>query len=147
MELEFSVELINQTDLILPVDVSSIEQCVISVSEGEQICFSLVEVVFVTEEKIVEINTEHLGRTYITDIITFDYTDEDSEFVEGTLFCCASRIVEQAAEFSEPEQREYHRIIVHGLLHLCGYSDETDSLKSEMTKKEDFYLEKLGFKA
>lgn len=143
MKNEFDVILENETELDIPVTEESISNCVALLQEGEQLSFYFVEVVYVNEEKIVEINTDHLNHTYVTDIITFDFTDED-ELIEGTLYCCAPRIFEQAAEYNEPVSKEFHRIIIHGLLHLCGYDDSTDELKAEMTQKEDFYLQKLA---
>lgn len=137
------VELINESELEIPISEQDIFRCVKIVSKGEETDFSLIEVVYVSEEKISEINSEHLGKTYITDIITFDYTDEDSDTVEGTLFCCAPRIKEQALEFSEPVEKEFKRIVIHGLLHLCGFTDDTDELKKVMSEKEDFYLSQL----
>lgn len=142
--MEFTqVELENESGTLVPISQQDIGRCVEVVSKGENCVFSLVEVVYVTEQKISEINTEHLGKTYVTDIITFDYTDEDSETIEGTLFCCAPRIAEQAAEFSEPVEKEFKRIVIHGLLHLCGYLDDTDELKKAMSVKEDYYLSLL----
>ena len=141
---EISISLSNETDSIIPVSEESILECVIVVGLGEQKEFSLIEVVYVSTEKIVEINSDHLGKTYITDIITFDYTDSEEEEIEGTLFCCESRIAEQALEFKEPLKKEFHRIIIHGLLHLCGYQDSSDDLKKQMTAKEDLYLSKIS---
>ncbi len=114
------------------------------VSEQENATFSFVELVYVNEAEIVRINTEHLGRSYVTDTISFRY-DEDSHpaenpGIEGTLFCCAQRIKEQAAEFGEPVEREFKRIFIHGLLHLIGYEDDTPELKAEMSRLEDTYL-------
>jgi len=53
-------------------------------------------------------------------------------------------IAEQAIEFNEPLNKEFHRIIIHGLLHLCGYQDATEDLKKQMSEKEDFYLTKIS---
>lgn len=139
-----TVDLVNESGISIPVTESSLLSCIEKVSNGEKKAFSLVEVVFVDEDKIVEINTQHLSRTYITDIITFDYTDEDSEAIEGTLYCCAQQIVEQAEEFGESLLREFHRIIIHGLLHLCGYDDSNDTAKAQMTKLEDLYLDQIS---
>jgi len=141
---EISISLSNETESTIPVSEESILDCVIAVGTGEQKEFSLVEIVYVTAEKIAEINSEHLGKTYVTDIITFDYTDSEEDEIEGTLFCCESRIAEQAIEFNEPLNKEFHRIIINGLLHLCGYQDATEDLKKQMSEKEDFYLTKIS---
>jgi rRNA maturation RNase YbeY len=114
------------------------------IGENEQASFEFVEVVFVDEAEIVRINKEHLDRDYVTDIISFRYDDEPHQNkrsdIEGTLFCCSPRIKEQASEFDEPEEREFRRILIHGLLHLIGYEDSTDQEKQKMTALENTYL-------
>jgi rRNA maturation RNase YbeY len=95
----------------------------------------------VDEDEIVRINKEHLDRDYVTDIITFRYDESDADAIEGTMFCCAPRIAEQAEEFNESRKREFLRIYIHGLLHLIGYEDKSDQQKKEMTAKEETYLD------
>lgn len=126
----------------LPVDETELSKIIDSVEKFEKVTFCNVEVVFVDEETIVEINKEYLNRNYVTDIISFRY-DEDSQnrSIEGTLFCCAPRISEQSKEFKTNEKDEYLRIFIHGLLHLIGYNDKTDSGKNKMTELENRYLQ------
>ncbi len=135
------IKIFNQTDHSLPFDEAVYTKLAESISEKEQSSFSFIEVVYVDEDEIVRINQKHLEHDYVTDIITFRY-DESSgnEDIEGTLFCCAPRIVEQAEELGESTEREFLRIFIHGLLHLIGYEDKTNSAKQEMTDKEDTYL-------
>ncbi len=140
-----AIQLHNQTEADLPLNKEDITSLVELVSKEENCHFSLLEVVYIDEEEIVSINREHLQRDYITDIITFRY-DEDNlnKNIEGTLFCCAPRIYEQASELSEDPGQEFKRILVHGLLHLCGYDDSSSKEKKQMTDRENFYLKKLA---
>jgi len=102
----------------------------------------MLEVVYVDEPEIVRVNKEHLDRDYITDIITFRYDDDPShKQVEGTLYCCAPRIKEQAAEFESSEEREFRRIFIHGLLHLLDYDDQTDDQRQQMRQLENRFLD------
>jgi len=96
----------------------------------------------VDEHAISELNKNHLQKTYITDIITFHY-NEEKEPVEATLFCCAQRIKEQAKEFDCDIKSEFCRVLIHGILHLCGYEDTTDKQKLQMRNKENHYLKQL----
>ena len=115
------------------------------VSEQEGCQFSLLEIVYVDEDEILSINREHLEHDYITDIITFRYDEADSnQDIEGTLFCCAPRIYEQALELNQEPKKEFRRILIHGLLHLCGYNDTSPEEKREMSEREDFYLQRLA---
>ncbi|MFW6348127.1 MAG: rRNA maturation RNase YbeY [Cyclonatronaceae bacterium] len=104
---------------------------------------SLLELVYVDEAEILRINREYLQHDYVTDIITFSYHEPGAP-VEATLFCCAPRISAQAAELDQPETAEFERVLIHGLLHACGYEDGTPAQKARMTRREDHYLSSSG---
>lgn len=134
--------LFNQTSLPIPHEQSFYTTIAKQLSEKEKCSFNFVEVVYVDEEEIVHINSTHLDRDYITDIITFRYDDSDEyQDIEGTMFCCAPRIIEQSQEFDESINREFLRVYIHGLLHLAGYEDQSAEDKKEMTQKEEYYLD------
>lgn len=137
------IQLFNETDLDLPINADQVRSLARLISRHEQVAFSLLEVVFVDEQTIVSLNREHLDRDYVTDIISFRYDDQEPSAIEGTLYCCAPRIREQASEFNEPEDREFSRIVIHGMLHLAGFDDQTDTARRRMTEKEESYLEKM----
>lgn len=135
------IQVFNQTELSVPLQNTVYQDVAQSIAKNEGCSFNFVEVVYVDEDEIVRINKEHLDRDYVTDIITFQYDDEaDHNDIEGTLFCCASRIIEQATEFNESQEREFLRIFIHGLLHLVGYDDQSEKEKKQMSTKEDTYL-------
>lgn len=136
------IQVFNQTDYTLPLKKSIFKDLALSISENEDARFQFVEVVYVDEEAIVDINNKYLDHDYITDIITFRYDESDStDNIEGTIFCCSPRIIEQAEEFDESTEQEFLRIYIHGLLHLVGYTDKSDDGKQQMSRKEDFYLD------
>lgn len=138
------VQLFNVSGKDIPINLETVNLCLSLFKDHESCAFSLLEVVFVDEEKIVDINKEYLDRDYITDIISFRYDENSSkEHIQGTLYCCAQRIHEQAKEHNTEAPQEFRRILIHGLLHLCGYKDDSSKQKEEMTKREDFYLERL----
>ncbi len=135
------LEIFNSSGLELPFKDSEAAFLLDQIAHHQEVAFSFVEVAFVDESEIVRINTEFLQRDYVTDIISFRYDDNETNLeIEGTLYCCAPRIFEQASEFNQPEKREFLRIIVHGLLHLCGYEDSSMEEKKEMTRLEDHFL-------
>lgn len=134
--------LFHETEHPVLIDRPAAESLLREVEKRESCTFAFVEAVFVDEEKITAINREYLDRDYVTDIITFRYDEEESaQQIEGTMFCCAPRIAEQAAELGEEPAMEFRRVYVHGLLHLAGYEDDTPEHRAEMKKREDFYLE------
>ncbi|MEO1022027.1 MAG: rRNA maturation RNase YbeY [Bacteroidota bacterium] len=136
-----SLQIFNESMTELPFSEEEALFVLKHIEDSHHIRFEFVELVYVDEKQIVEINTRHLSRDYVTDIISFRYDEEpDNQSIEGTLFCCSPRITEQAKEFNEPEKREFLRVFIHGLLHLEGYEDDTVEKKAEMTRLEDFFL-------
>jgi rRNA maturation RNase YbeY len=141
---EAEIQIFNQTSQSLPLTISDCHSIAEAITQKENCTFSNIELVFVDEEEIIRINREHLDHDYVTDIITFPYHEPEDSDIEGTLFCCASRIAEQARQFGESTTREFRRIVIHGLLHLAGYHDKTDSQQKMMAEKEDFYLDQIS---
>ncbi|MEX0609801.1 MAG: rRNA maturation RNase YbeY [Balneolaceae bacterium] len=136
-----TLQIYNESGIEIPLQESELSSLIEFIAKQEHCRFSFVEVVYVGEDEIVEINKEHLQRDYVTDIITFRYDDDAGNLeIEGTLFCCAPRITEQARELDEPEKKEFLRIFIHGILHLIGYEDSSSTGKNKMTELEDIYL-------
>jgi rRNA maturation RNase YbeY len=97
-----------------------------------------IAVIFCSDDHLLAMNRQHLGHDYYTDIITFDYTE--SRVVSGDLFISVDTVRRNAQEYGIPFLQELHRVIVHGVLHLCGYKDKTPAEARQMRAKEDFYL-------
>ena len=97
-----------------------------------------VTIIFCSDDYLLEVNRTHLNHDYYTDIITFDYSE--SSLISGDLFISIDRVAENAKELNIPMLDELHRIIVHGTLHLLGYTDKETEAKQQMTAKEDYYL-------
>jgi probable rRNA maturation factor len=97
-----------------------------------------VSLIFCSDEYLLEMNKEHLDHDYYTDIITFDYSE--GSVVSGDLFISVDRVRDNAKSLSEMFHVELNRVVVHGVLHLIGFGDKSESEKSEMRSKEDFAL-------
>jgi probable rRNA maturation factor len=95
--------------------------------------------VFCSDEYLRSLNVSYLRHHTYTDIITFDNSQEDG-LIEGDIFISIHRVKENAALFKTVFDIELHRVIIHGVLHLMGYSDKTTRKKAIMRKKEDAYL-------
>ena len=94
-----------------------------------------------SDEYLHKINVEYLDHDTYTDIITFDNSD-DEDYIVGDIFISLDRVKENALEFKVSEVDELHRVIIHGILHLCGYLDKKPEDKQLMTTKENEYLGK-----
>lgn len=97
--------------------------------------------VFCSDEYLLKINREYLNHDTYTDIVTFDYSKKEK--IAGDILISIDRVKENAEKFSKSLEEELHRVIIHGVLHLLGYSDKTKSAKAEMTKQEDVCLMEL----
>ena len=95
--------------------------------------------IFCSDEHLLTINKKYLNHDYYTDIITFDNSEEKLE-IEGDVFISIDRVKENAEENGVPFTDEQKRVLIHGVLHLCGYKDKTIEEKHYMTKKENAYL-------
>ncbi|MBQ7985044.1 MAG: rRNA maturation RNase YbeY [Bacteroidales bacterium] len=94
-----------------------------------------VSYLFTTDEKVLQINKQYLNHDFYTDIITFDYTENDT--VSGDIFISADRVRENAVTFNTTFDQELHRVIIHGVLHLIGFKDHSDKEQKIMRQKED----------
>ena len=98
--------------------------------------------IFVGDEEILRVNREYLQHDYYTDIITFDYTEGDT--ISGDLFISLDTVRTNAEQFDKPYDEELHRVIIHGILHLCGINDKGPGEREIMEAAEDKALAMLG---
>ena len=94
---------------------------------------------FVNDEKILEINNEYLGHDYYTDVITFDYDEDD--VVNGDIVISLDTVRTNAELFDKAYEDELYRVIIHGILHLCGLNDKGPGEREIMEKAENKALE------
>lgn len=90
---------------------------------------------FVDDEKILEVNREYLGHDYYTDIITFDY--DESDVLNGDIVISVDTVRSNAEQFGKSFDDELHRVIIHGILHLCGINDKGPGERELMEAAED----------
>ena len=94
---------------------------------------------FVSDEKILEVNREYLGHDYYTDVITFDYDEDD--IVSGDVVISLDTVRSNAELFGKDYDDELHRVIIHGILHLCGINDKGPGEREIMEAAENKALE------
>lgn len=97
-----------------------------------------INIVFCNDEYLLAINEQFLKHDTFTDIITFDYTEND--IISGDIVISIERVKENAQLFKVDIEEEIKRIIIHGILHLIGYKDKGEKDKQEMTNKENFHI-------
>jgi rRNA maturation RNase YbeY len=97
--------------------------------------------VFCTDDYILEVNKKFLNHDYYTDIITFDY--KESTIVSGDFIISIDRVKDNALTHQSAFHKELYRVIIHGVLHLLGFSDKTETQQMNMRLLEDRYLAQL----
>jgi len=100
-----------------------------------------ITVVFCSDEYLLDYNRKYLNHDYYTDIITFDYSTMN--IISGDLFISTDRVRDNALAFEVDFFNELSRVLFHGVLHLCGYKDKSDSDQIVMREKENFYLDRF----
>ena len=91
--------------------------------------------IFCDDEYLLKINQDYLQHDYLTDIITIDYVSGKN--ISGDLYISIDRVKENATEFNVTFENELKRVMIHGVLHLMGYSDKSDTATTEMRAKEE----------
>ena len=102
-----------------------------------------INIIFCNDNYLLEINKKYLNKNTLTDVITFDYSEQE-KVISGDIYISYKRIVDNATKYKQTVNNELHRIIIHGILHLIGYNDNTENQKEIMTQKEDYYLSLLS---
>lgn len=97
--------------------------------------------IFCNDERILEVNREYLQHDYYTDIITFDYTEED--VISGDLFISLDTVLSNSEQLGVEYEQELHRVIIHGILHLCGINDKGEGEREIMEREENTALAML----
>ena len=110
-----------------------------TVAESENRILGQVNIIFCSDAYLLEINKKYLSHDYYTDIITFDYCEDNT--LSGDLFISVDTVLDNSKFYKTEFKDELDRVMVHGLLHLIGYDDHTDEDVTMMRYKENFYLE------
>ncbi len=120
---------------------SLVKSWIKSVVEKEKKAIGDLSYVFVSDNDLLKINIQFLKHYTYTDIITFDYSE--SKKINGEIFISVERVEENAKKHNTAFEDELHRVIIHGVLHLCGYKDKTKIDSDNMRKQEDKSLRLL----
>ena len=99
-----------------------------------------ISIIFCSDEYLLEINKQHLNHNYFTDIITFDLTPKNEKEITAELYISTDRVKFNAKDYNTTISNELHRVIFHGILHLCGYKDKSKKDIALMRAKELQYL-------
>jgi rRNA maturation RNase YbeY len=119
---------------------SAVKDWILSAIRKEKNKAGEISFIFCNDKFLLSLNKKFLKHNTLTDIITFQYP---SEQLSAEIFISIPRVKENSKTFKVGFENELHRVMIHGVLHLCGYKDKTPAHKKEMRKREEFYLKLL----
>lgn len=125
------------------IDQSLIKRWVCEVVATYDCRVGEINYVFVDDERILEVNRQFLQHDYYTDIITFDYSQ--GHIVSGDLYISLDTVGSNACQLGVPYEQELHRVIIHGVLHLCGLNDKGPGERELMEAAENKALEGMRY--
>lgn len=114
---------------------TKLKQWIKLITEKEKHTLGTINYIFCSDEELLEINVKHLNHNTYTDIITFDYTE--SKKISSDIFISVDRVAENAKKFNASFEEELHRVMIHGVLHLCGFKDKSKADAELMRHKEN----------
>lgn len=138
MKLEFFSEDVEMPDF----DKEKAKSWIENTAKNENKIPGDLNIIFCSDKYLLELNKKYLDHHYFTDIVAFDYTEENQ--ISGDLFISTERVGKNAENYDVTFLNELHRVMIHGTLHLCGYKDGNEEEKKEMRSKEDFYLKDIS---
>lgn len=128
----------NQSIVFKLKEKNKLKLWIKTVAEKEKYLVGTINYVFCTDEELLAVNIKHLKHNTYTDIITFDYTE--GKTINSDIFISIDRVGENAKKFEVDFETELHRVMIHGILHLCGYKDKSKEDAELMRKKENSSL-------
>ena len=129
-----------ETEFLLDSE-ERISTWIINTISSESYKLEEINYIFCDDDYLHKLNVEFLDHDTLTDIISFDYSV--GKIIQGDIFISIERVADNAKDFGAPFNEELHRVIIHGVLHYCGYKDKTEADAKIMRDKENHYLNQL----
>ena len=117
------------------------------ISDDENIEFGTLNILFCNTKTIKRYNQKYLFRNRETDIITFEYKEKSIKSIDSDIIISSGTVKKNAKYYKTGFKEELHRVVIHGILHLCGFKDKLKPEKILMRNKENYYLKKLKLNA
>ncbi len=130
-----------ETDFELPNE-SQLAQWISSTISAEDCKEGEINYIFCDDDYLHKLNVEFLNHDTLTDIISFDYSV--GKELHGDIYISLERVADNAKDFNNEFADELHRVMIHGILHYCGYKDKTEADEVLMRQKENDYLSQLA---
>ncbi|MBN1970935.1 MAG: rRNA maturation RNase YbeY [Candidatus Delongbacteria bacterium] len=141
------MEIFLTNDTKTKITKTKIKSQILIFEEKFNIKCGTLSVSFISDEDMERLNTTYLGHEGSTDIITFDYKEENSDLIDGELIICVDQAKRQSRQYKVILDNELSRLVFHGLLHLKGFNDHTDQEREIMHEMENELLDMMSVKS
>ena len=121
-----------------------LKRFLISIFENEKVDFESISYIFCKDSFLLKLNQEYLNHDTYTDVITFTLSGKSTPII-SEIYISVERVRENSGSLKKPYREELYRVMIHGILHLCGFSDHFPKEKKVMRQREDFYLSQYRF--
>lgn len=111
------------------------------VLQGEGKKHAECNIIFISDKRMKDLNGQYLHRWTTTDVLSFPLNENGGENIEGEIYISLDQAKRQSKFYNVPIKKEIERLVIHGILHLIGYRDNTERERQEMTTLEDFYIQ------
>jgi len=135
-----TIKFFYHTDFFLSNE-AQVADWLLSVLTNEGVEVLSVDYSFVDKKQMIKINKKHLKHNYLTDVLAFDYSENSK--IQGDVFVSEEKVRANAQEYSQGFSTELMRVMLHGLLHLCGHKDKTSEEQNKIRGLEEKYLNQL----
>ena len=135
-----TIKFFYHTDFFLSNE-AQVADWLLSVLTNEGVEVLSVDYSFVDKKQMIKINKKHLKHNYLTDVLAFDYSENSK--IQGDVFISEEKVRANAQEYSQDFSIELMRVMIHGLLHLCGHKDKTLEEQNKIRGLEEKYLNQL----
>ena len=135
------IDIENISKIKNPFSDNQVQKVLVNLIHQENRNFAAISILYTDDEYLLEINKKFLNHNYYTDIITFNFNKDKD--INGELIISLERVKENAKKYNENFNVELLRVLIHGVLHLCGYNDKGNLEKTVMRFKENIYLNNL----
>ena len=135
-----TIKFFYHTDFFLSNE-AQVANWLLSVLTNEGVEVLSVDYSFVDKKQMIKINKKHLKHNYLTDVLAFDYSENSK--IQGDVFVSEEKVRANAQEYSQGFSTELMRVMLHGLLHLCGHKDKTLEEQNKIRGLEEKYLNQL----
>lgn len=135
-----SIRFYNDCDLEISYDIDKLKKIILYIFNEEKSKLDEISVIFVNRNKLSKLKKEYFNKDQYTDVMVFNLENENSP-IEGEVYISIDDVRLNSKEYNVTFNKEFKRVLIHGILHLIGYNDDSEIAKQKMTKLEDKYLQ------